>query len=406
MSRRQPSIGTTVRSAPMPHASLKNRASSAIVIPWRSGIGNCPTNDSKPFTSIGPVDLLAADGVRTIGDDDRHAVLLARAQAVRHRVDEGVDARADVLQIDHEHVEPLQHLRRRLAGFAVQRVDRHSARRVVRVTGLDHVVLHVGAIAVLRAEDGAPASRRAHRRSARTMCRNFASMEAGFETMPTRLFLSAPDASSCSDPSRTCAFRTSVFVIIFAPPAVQAFFVITTIRNGISVARKDREPRGSRWKYPEPHRVLDGIQHEKRRADRAESVRFLHDDLARLEGHARRLVFAERRDHRRHVARPGPEAVAERVLQKRFFACGNTLVIDEAEQHHNYRQVPRARQQRTPERDERVGEIERVAHDRVRATARQRVRRRPSRPSRRGAMGRGADRQRPGQAGPKARPER
>ena len=31
--RRQSSIGTTVRSAPMPHASLKNRASSAIVIP-------------------------------------------------------------------------------------------------------------------------------------------------------------------------------------------------------------------------------------------------------------------------------------------------------------------------------------------------------------------------------------
>ena len=52
------------------------------------------------------VDLLAADGIRAIGDDDRHAVLPAGAQAVRHRVHEGVDARADVLQIDHEHVEP------------------------------------------------------------------------------------------------------------------------------------------------------------------------------------------------------------------------------------------------------------------------------------------------------------
>ena len=53
-----------------------------------------------------------------------------------------------------EHVEPLQHLRRRLAGLAVERVDRHASRRIVRVPGLDHVVLHVGAIAMLRAEDG------------------------------------------------------------------------------------------------------------------------------------------------------------------------------------------------------------------------------------------------------------
>ena len=40
---------------------------------------------------------------------------------------------------------------------------------------------------------------------ARTMCWRLASTEAGFETMPTRLFSSAPDASSRSDPSRTLA---------------------------------------------------------------------------------------------------------------------------------------------------------------------------------------------------------
>ena len=46
ISRRQPSIGTTSSSAPMPNCSLNRRASSPIVIPWRIGIGYRPTNDS------------------------------------------------------------------------------------------------------------------------------------------------------------------------------------------------------------------------------------------------------------------------------------------------------------------------------------------------------------------------
>ena len=54
MSRLQPSIATTSRSAPMPNASLKRRASSPIVMPCRIGSGYSPTNDSKPWTSIGP----------------------------------------------------------------------------------------------------------------------------------------------------------------------------------------------------------------------------------------------------------------------------------------------------------------------------------------------------------------
>ena len=53
-SRFQPAIGTTSSSAPMPKPSLKSRASSAIVIPWRIGIGNWPTNDSNPGSSVGP----------------------------------------------------------------------------------------------------------------------------------------------------------------------------------------------------------------------------------------------------------------------------------------------------------------------------------------------------------------
>ena len=77
-----------------------------------------------------------------------------RAQAVRHRVDEGVDARADVLQIDDEDVQPLQHLGGGLAGLAVERVDRHAPPRIRRVRRLDHVVLEIGAEPVLGAEEG------------------------------------------------------------------------------------------------------------------------------------------------------------------------------------------------------------------------------------------------------------
>ena len=56
-------------------------------------------------------------------------------------------------------VDVAQHLRGRLARLAVERVDRHAAHLVARVPGLDHVFLHVGPEAVLRAEDGGqPAS--------------------------------------------------------------------------------------------------------------------------------------------------------------------------------------------------------------------------------------------------------
>ena len=64
----------------------------------------------------------AVDRVGAVADDDRHAVPRARAQAVGHRVDVGVDARADVLQVDDERVETAQHVRGRLARLAVERV--------------------------------------------------------------------------------------------------------------------------------------------------------------------------------------------------------------------------------------------------------------------------------------------
>ena len=97
--------------------------------------------------------LHPADGIGPVADDDRQAMTRRGPQAVRHGVDEGVDARADVLKVDDEHVDEIEHLLGRLARLAIEREDRHVAAPVLGVRRLDHVVLQVGAVAVLRPED-------------------------------------------------------------------------------------------------------------------------------------------------------------------------------------------------------------------------------------------------------------
>ena len=54
MLRRQPAIATTSRRALSAKRSLKNRAASPIVSPWRIGMGKSPTNDSNPGRSRAP----------------------------------------------------------------------------------------------------------------------------------------------------------------------------------------------------------------------------------------------------------------------------------------------------------------------------------------------------------------
>jgi hypothetical protein len=102
-----------------------------------------------------PFDVDAANRVRPVADDRLDAVLAASRQAIRHRVDVGVDAGADVLKIDDEGVEPLQHGGRRLACLAVERIDRHASQVVARVRRLDHVLLEIRPEAVLRPENRA-----------------------------------------------------------------------------------------------------------------------------------------------------------------------------------------------------------------------------------------------------------
>ena len=138
----------------MPNPSLNSLASSPIVIPCRSGIGNCPTNDAYAGLEQVPLDFVAANRIRPVADNDVHAVTGGGAQAVGHRVDVGVDTRADVLQIHDEHVDVPKHLGGRFARLAVERVHRHGSPRVPPVGRLDHVVLHVRSKAMLRTEEG------------------------------------------------------------------------------------------------------------------------------------------------------------------------------------------------------------------------------------------------------------
>ena len=99
-----------------------------------------------------PLDRLAADRVRPVADDHPHAVAPRRAQAVGHRVDVGVDARAHVLEIDDQQVEAVEHRRRRFPRVAVQRVDRNAEPWMPGMSRFHHVVLDVGMESVLRPE--------------------------------------------------------------------------------------------------------------------------------------------------------------------------------------------------------------------------------------------------------------
>ena len=102
----------------------------------------------------------APGGIRPVQHPHRFAVRRARLQHVEKRGDERVDAAADVLQVHQQHVEPVQHGRRRAPHRAVQAVHRHPVHRVAVIGGFHHVVLLVAAHAVLRPEG----ARQAHLR--------------------------------------------------------------------------------------------------------------------------------------------------------------------------------------------------------------------------------------------------
>ena len=111
-------------------------------------------DEAFPAVAQGQAFDRAAGRVRAVEHPDRLAVLRRRFEHVAQRGDEGVDAAAEILQVDEQDVEAVHHRGGRPAHFAVQAEDRNAVLRVAEVRRFDHVVLLVAAQAVLRAEGG------------------------------------------------------------------------------------------------------------------------------------------------------------------------------------------------------------------------------------------------------------
>ena len=105
------------------------------------------------FAQLQPFDR-PAGRIRTIEHPDRLAVFRGGFQHVKKSGDEGVDATADVLQIDEQHVEVREHLLRGTAHLAIETEYGNPMDRIAKVLRLDHVVLLVTAQPVLRTERG------------------------------------------------------------------------------------------------------------------------------------------------------------------------------------------------------------------------------------------------------------
>jgi hypothetical protein len=105
----------------------------------------------------------AADRVGPVEHPDRLAARRGFLEDVPQRRHEGVDARADVLQVDEQQVEGVHHRRGRPPHGAIEAAHGDAEARVGEVRRLDHVVLLVAAHAVLRTEGGREAQVAARR---------------------------------------------------------------------------------------------------------------------------------------------------------------------------------------------------------------------------------------------------
>jgi hypothetical protein len=80
------------------------------------------------------------------------AVLRRRFEDVEQGRDIGIDAAAEILQVDEYHVERVHRLTRRAPHLAIKAEHRHAIGRIGEVRGLHHIVLKVTANAMLRPE--------------------------------------------------------------------------------------------------------------------------------------------------------------------------------------------------------------------------------------------------------------
>ena len=111
-------------------------------------------DEALPAVAQGQAFNRPAGRVGAVEHPDRLAVLGRRFEHVAQRGDEGVDAAAEVLQVDEQDVEGFHHRGGRPAHFAVEAEDGNAELRVEEIRRFDHVVLLVAAQAVLRAEGG------------------------------------------------------------------------------------------------------------------------------------------------------------------------------------------------------------------------------------------------------------
>ena len=104
------------------------RASSPIVRPCRIGSGPAPTKLSRPARSAAP----RRAGRAGFGRSSTQTAFFVRRRRFEHvaeRRDERVDAAADVLEVDEQHVERVQHRGGRPAHLAVEAEDRDRRAR-------------------------------------------------------------------------------------------------------------------------------------------------------------------------------------------------------------------------------------------------------------------------------------
>ena len=102
--------------------------------------------DRRPFNGD------AVDWIRSIENNNVRPAFLARAHAKIERPNECVITRTDVLKIDQQNIDILQHLRRGLAMLSVQTINRNAESRMFVTFPFDHVVLGLTEEPMLRAE--------------------------------------------------------------------------------------------------------------------------------------------------------------------------------------------------------------------------------------------------------------
>ena len=93
---------------------------------------------------------VAAKRIRPVEHNHGNSFFGSRLKTKAQRPEVGVNARADVLQIDDQDIKTLEHRLSRFAHIGVKTVHRYLSQRIKDVRRLSHVVLLFGPQAVLR----------------------------------------------------------------------------------------------------------------------------------------------------------------------------------------------------------------------------------------------------------------